>query len=303
MIDFLIAGGAVICAAVLLFFVFSLEPLFRKYNVETDKAVKLRVLQISDVHNSRFGKGQSKLSKIIENASPDVIFFTGDIIEDICGEKGCDGLEDGSPAKELIDIAVRTAPCFMVFGNHEAAIPERELLAEKLEECGVKMLQSEVAVLKKDSFEVVICGINDPMFFKPNQIYKRQNVIERLKNDYNRNSIETVIWRDKLKELADVKEEKRFTILLSHRPEEFKLYEELGYDIVFSGHAHGGQWRIPGIIEGVYAPHQGFFPKHAGGSYNLGKTVHIVSRGISKKRCPRIFNRPEICLVDIVGKE
>lgn len=95
-----------------------------------------------------------------------------------------------------------------------------------------------------------------------------------------------------------------FTILLAHRPEEITSYLDGAYDLILSGHAHGGQWRIPGILNGLYAPNQGLFPSYAGGQYFFDGTVFLVSRGLAREstRIPRIFNRPEVVVADLVPK-
>ena len=92
-----------------------------------------------------------------------------------------------------------------------------------------------------------------------------------------------------------------YTILLAHRPEELELYASLGFDLVLTGHAHGGQWRIPGVLNGLYAPDQGLFPRYAGGRYELDGTVMIVSRGLAREstRVPRFYNRPELVMIEL----
>ena len=92
-----------------------------------------------------------------------------------------------------------------------------------------------------------------------------------------------------------------FSVLLSHRPELVELYQEHDFDLVLCGHAHGGQWRIPEILNGLYAPNQGVFPKYAGGRYDFENQTMIVSRGLAREStlAPRIFNRPELVIVDI----
>ena len=99
------------------------------------------------------------------------------------------------------------------------------------------------------------------------------------------------------------KDSKRTRILIAHFPEQIDEYLKGNFDIVLSGHAHGGQWRIPGLIDGVFAPGQGVFPKYTAGVYMHGDTAHIVSRGLWKPSTliaiPRIFNRPELVFVDI----
>ena len=90
-----------------------------------------------------------------------------------------------------------------------------------------------------------------------------------------------------------------FTVLLAHRPEGIDEYAKWGIDLVLSGHAHGGQIRIPGI-GGVYAPGQGFFPKYTSGEYAVGDTTMIVSRGLGNSVLPlRVNDRPEIVIVTL----
>ena len=93
-------------------------------------------------------------------------------------------------------------------------------------------------------------------------------------------------------------------VLLAHRPENIKCYLQYPFDLIVSGHAHGGQWRIPGLLNGLYAPHQGLFPRYAGGRYDFDGATFLVSRGLAREstRVPRIFNRPELVIVDILPK-
>ncbi len=94
-------------------------------------------------------------------------------------------------------------------------------------------------------------------------------------------------------------------MLLVHRPENYADYRKYAFDLVLCGHAHGGQWRIPGILNGLYAPSQGLFPKYAGGYYNEESVPMIVSRGLARESTivPRFYNPPELVIVDLVGKE
>jgi len=94
----------------------------------------------------------------------------------------------------------------------------------------------------------------------------------------------------------------QFTLLLSHRPERIEDYLGYPFDLILSGHAHGGQWRLPGIVNGLYAPNQGLFPKYAGGRYDFEDTAFLVSRGLAREstKIPRVFNRPELVVVDLI---
>ena len=107
--------------------------------------------------------------------------------------------------------------------------------------------------------------------------------------------------KDTVKQLQALLDGERFSILLSHRPERVEDYAASGFDLVAAGHAHGGQVRIPGLLNGLLAPNQGLFPKYAGGLYDLGGTELAVSRGLSiNPLLPRVFNPPEIVVVEIL---
>ncbi len=94
-----------------------------------------------------------------------------------------------------------------------------------------------------------------------------------------------------------------YKILLAHEPQYLKSFESSGVDLALCGHAHGGQWRIPFTNIGIYAPGQGIFPRYCSGSYRRGKTTMIVSRGLGNSEFPlRLFNRPEIVVVDLKTK-
>ena len=214
-----------------------------------------------------------------------------------------------NPAYILLEGLVKIAPCYMVLGNHESNIPNINKLCEQIENFGIHVLHRQKNSDPDISTEIIInnetvliCGVDDPYLDRCEPCHKK-TLTERIFEDKNKNTPLITRWRERLtREYGDIANREVFTVLLSHRPEEFQLYRKLGFDAALSGHAHGGQWRLPPFINGVYAPHQGLFPKHAGGCYRYEKFVHIVSRGLSKKRMIRIFNRPEICLVRFIGE-
>ena len=92
-----------------------------------------------------------------------------------------------------------------------------------------------------------------------------------------------------------------FGTVSAQRCESLGDYAALGFDLVLCGHAHGGQWRIPGLVNGVYAPNQGILPPYAGGRYDAGGTTMIVSRGLARETTavPRIWNRPELVVAEL----
>jgi len=315
----ILIGGAGILAALLLAAAATDSRLaVRRHTVRCGKlTAPIRVAHISDLHESRFGDGQRQLIHELHAMKPDLIVITGDMIQDDDSDpREGSVITTDNPARPLLETAPKIAPCFMVLGNHESNIPRTDLLCDELDAFGITVLHRAhddepdmVEALELRGNAVYLCGADDP-YFDRRERPRHPSMAERMAEDRDRFGHGIVGWRRRLRhEYAQIAGDRRLTLLLSHRPEEFALYRELGFDAAFSGHAHGGQWRIPLLLNGLYAPHQGFFPKHAGGVYTYahtdaaGKFTHIVSRGLSKKRMVRIFNRPELWQVDFVPEE
>lgn len=305
--DILIYGGVIIAIAVLLMISLSLKLKIRRYTVLSDKVSRgFKAVHLSDLHESRFGEKQQKLLDTMRREAPDVIFVTGDMVEDGKAYEDQERImSEGNAALELLDELVKIAPVYMVYGNHESNIPGTDKLTSEIEALGVNIMHRN-GMICPDMVEeteicgnrLVICGADDPYFYKTEVRYRRRGIKERFREDKDTHGCGKDRWRQQLRtDFAEVGSEGRLTLLLSHRPEEHRLYRELGFDAAFSGHAHGGQWRLPPFINGIYAPNQGIFPTHAGGIYRYDGFTHIVSRGLSKKRMIRIFNPPEICVV------
>lgn len=230
-----------------------------------------RILQISDLHNKEFGESQSVLLRKIEKAQPDIIVVTGDLIDSRRTNVG--------KAMDFIRGAVKLAPVYYVTGNHEGLSGEYPDLEQQLIQAGVILLKNKLIELNYKGATINLAGINDPVY-------------EMMTGDYQGLS-EKLILEDLLE---GIKEDRldRYTVLLSHRPEFINTYTLYGIDLVFSGHAHGGQFRLP-FIGGVIAPGQGLFPKYTSGKYNRKNTTEIVSRGLGNSIIPlRVFNRPQI---------
>lgn len=231
-----------------------------------------RIAQISDLHNAEFGKENENLLSMLKECEPDMILITGDLID----SRRTDIKTGISFSKK----AAMIAPVYYVTGNHEARIEEYEELITGLENAGVHLLDNESVMVENSGDRITVTGMKDPSFV----------------TDYLFGDSETVA-KDILTEL--ISDEDIYTVLLSHRPELFETYVECGADLVFSGHAHGGQFRIP-FVGGLVAPNQGLFPKYDAGVYSKEGTDMIVSRGIGNSILPfRINNRPEIVLVEL----
>jgi len=227
-----------------------------------------KIVQISDLHNATFGKDQSSLIKKIQSAKPDAVFLTGDFIDS--------NRYDLSASLVLIDEIVKMSKVYFVTGNHEIASNKVEEITAALQDRGVNVLQNDSIEWEKDGSTIQIAGIDDPLS-EPTRHG------DEVTHDY----LESARLTDD------------FTLLLVHRPEYLSTYAEAEVDVVFAGHAHGGQVRLPGI-GGLYAPGQGWFPKVTEGIFDKGSSQMVVSRGLGNSNFPlRIFNRPELVVVTL----
>ena len=231
-----------------------------------------KVVQLSDLHNKSFGEEQSELVSKIEKENPDLIVFTGDLVDS--------NRYNENPSLTLMEKLVQLAPVYYVPGNHEWASGNFPSLEEKLKNIGVEVMRNTSAEISREIGEIQLIGIDDPI--NANGTYTERATAEKNIRD----SIEGL-------------EEEPFQILLSHRPEFFSLYQEYEFDLVFSGHAHGGQFRIP-FVGGLIAPNQGLFPEYTSGEHVSDNTAMIVNRGLGNSVIPvRVFNRPEIVVVTL----
>lgn len=237
----------------------------------------LKIVQISDLHNKMFGKDQYKLVSKINKEEPDIIAITGDTV-DIKKYKE-------QPALMLIDKISSIAPIYYVTGNHELSSGKFSSLEKELHERGVRILRNSKDIFEKNGNKIEIIGVDDPVA-KTNQQYNNEG--DTMSDELQKALIES--------------EQQNFKILLSHRPELISTYAKYNIDLIFSGHAHGGQIRLP-FIGGLIAPNQGFLPKYTSGRYNEGNSAMIVNRGIGNSIIPqRIFNRPEIIVAKLKKK-
>ena len=227
------------------------------------------IAQVSDLHNDNFGENQKNLISAIEESSPDMIVVTGDLIDS--------RKPDVEIAMDFIRQAMELAPVYYATGNHESRIPEEYgQLESQMIEAGVQVLRDQAIPIDP---QLQIIGLEDPDF-----------------NWYLAGEDAGSAIQEKLSGLL---EENLYTILLSHRPELFQAYSAAGPDLVFTGHAHGGQFRIP-FIGGIAAPDQGFFPEYSEGIHQHNSTTMVVSRGLGNSIFPfRLNNPPELVVVTL----
>lgn len=230
------------------------------------------ILQVSDLHNKSYGKDQQILLDNLSVLSPDIILITGDLVDR--------RRFDLEKAMTFVEGAVALAPVYYVSGNHEAWSGRYDEIRNALLEAGVVVLDNQRAQQERKGDTLHLLGLQDPAFQVSS--YREQWDASQVSSQLN-------TWQ----------ELEGYKILLAHRPELFHLYAESQMNVIFSGHAHGGQIRLP-FLGSLFAPDQGFFPAYTDGDYHQESTTMYVSRGLGNSIFPlRVHNRPELIMVTL----
>ncbi|MDR1309004.1 MAG: metallophosphoesterase [Deltaproteobacteria bacterium] len=256
---------------------FSVRLTTTEYIVRSSKiAAPVRLALITDLHSCYYGEGQKTLVNAINAAKPDLVLLAGDI---------CDDEISNENTETLLKAIADRYPCYYVSGNHEIWSGEVEAVKEMFRSYGVKVLSGETGSITVNGQTLNICGVDDPDITK-----------------YERGSL---AFSEQLSAVSAATENGYFTLLMSHRPELVVEYGKYSFDLIVSGHAHGGQWRLPLINAGLISPNQGLFPKYTSGVYQLENSELIVSRGLAREstRLPRIYNRPELVVITLESEK
>ena len=254
---------------------FSMKPV--SYTVRSDKLNEpVRIVFISDLHNCFYGgHDQSGLWDAIEEAKPDIVLFGGDVIDRSGGNRN---------ALRIMKMAAEKYPCAYACGNHENGRKDKSAFFKEVEKLGIPVLHGRYKDFTVKGQKIRVSGVVSASAWSKNG--------------------------SQLDKCCDSLSSDCYNILLAHEPQEFDEYiyaessRDADFDLILSGHAHGGQWRIPGILaQGLYAPDQGLFPEFTSGQRTSGNTTQIVSRGLARNLkmivLPRIFNRPELSVIEI----
>lgn len=241
-----------------------------RYELSSDKITdSLKLVVVADFHGCRYGGHSEEILRLITAEEPDIVLLCGDIYD------------DGLPfdrSDELVRQLADRWPAYYVSGNHEYWSGSIDSIKSRLTDYGVHVLGGTAESVTVGNDTLFIGGIDDPTY---------------LGADVIKNQAESIHFPPEC-----------FSILLSHRPELTGLFATIPVDLVVSGHAHGGQVRIPHLLDnGLIAPNQGLFPKYTFGVHRLNNgTSLVISRGLAKEstRVPRLFNRPEIVSVTVI---
>lgn len=250
------------------------------YDIKIDKVLNMesyKIAQISDFHNTNSARLKNKIISALKKNKPDIIVITGDLIDsrrtNIAG------------AKEFLEKLTAITTTYYVLGNHESRNENIQEIINTFSSTGVKILRNEKVKLQ-NSIELI--GLEDVNFSISEREQKYLSNPKVTLKEILKQNLENIHYKNDT-----------YTVLITHRPEFLSTYADCNMDIVLTGHAHGGQVRLPGI-GGLFAPEQGIFPKYTNGIHAEGKTTMIISRGIGNSKFPfRFNNRPEIVFVNI----
>ena len=249
------------------------------------------IVQVSDLQSASFGREQERLARAVSDAAPDVIVFTGDL-----ADRNHNNYEASLKAMERL---TAIAPVYYVNGNHEVALPETDIsqMYDEMEAMGVHMLAGRSEALCRGGDRLVLLGLSEETLYAAKGVRPGDSQPSRTDTAFD----EAVILQS-IESQAAALEPEDLAVLLVHEPQYLDAYAKAAegrLDLIFAGHAHGGQIRLP-FTDGLFAPGQGLLPKLASGMHRRGKTAMIISRGLGNSTFPfRVFNRPEIVVCQL----
>lgn len=223
-----------------------------------------RLCILSDLHCARYGEGQSDLVAAVEAGRPDAVLLLGDLF---------DQRVKNANTETLLSALAQRYPCYFIFGNHEHKSGDLPNIFALLRKYDIPVLAGTSALVAPG---IRVFGVDDLHGGRHRQLRQIEAAAAR-------------------------RSQEEFSILAVHVPNGVESYLRFGFDLMLSGHTHGGQIIVPGVFNGLYAPGQGFFPKYGGGRYDLGPTTLIVSRGLAQKPVwlPRFGNPPELAVISL----
>lgn len=284
--------GATVILGGAAFYKYETESLeITKYEIENEKIPKefdnFKIVQISDLHNKSFGKGNKRLLEKIDSQNPDIVVITGDLVE---GDN-----KNFDVALNLIDELLKKYKVYHIIGNHEQKSlikKHKELYKtyfDKLYKKNIVNLDNEKIRIKKDGKYINIYGLIIPLEYYPYFFKNYENKNMKLEQDFINNKLGE-INRDE------------YNILLAHTPFFFEDYEKYGVDLVLAGHVHGGIIRLP-KVGGLLSPNREFFPKYDFGKYIKNNTTMLLSKGLGgSKVLIRFACKPEIVSITLKSK-
>ncbi|MCR5521424.1 MAG: metallophosphoesterase [Lachnospiraceae bacterium] len=236
---------------------------------------KFRIVIVSDLHCTRFGKKNIRLIEKIKALHPDIMIVAGDVINGRA--------EDSEYAEEFFDALNQAGiKAYYTFGNHEQKL---SLIGEDIFDAYESNIGFHVTVLNNKTVSVD-GAIELKGLLIPLKMYRdRYCEIEK--------------YFDAVKLAGRFEDNGHYHILVAHDPTYAELYKEIDADLIIGGHLHGGIIRIP-FIGGIISPRHRLFPRRTRGMYDIGKSKLLVTSGVGWHALPfRFCNDPQICVLDI----
>jgi len=238
------------------------------YNIKNKKIDKnLKIMFLSDLHNRNL---VNKINDILKKENVDLIILGGDMIQD--------SLYESDNYIKLID-SLENETLYYIYGNHEEHMKLKDEYTSLIKTKKLVLLNNKHIKLSNN---IILYGLDSPQ--------------EKYLNFGKKALTKEYIFS----ELGEL-DSKRFNLLIAHNPLEFDSYVESNYDLVLSGHVHGGIIILP-FIGGLLSPDLTFFPKYYKGKYTKNNTSMIVSRGLgfSKKVPFRFLNSGEVVIINLM---
>lgn len=255
-----------------------------KVNIDHDRfpdIKPIRMVLLTDLHNTVYGKKNSTLLQSIHRLKPDCIMIAGDMIN---------GRVNETEESTLGFISKLTAdyPVYYANGNHEAKLRQNtSVYGRRYSKYVQGLLEQGVVYLENKSVTICIHGL-------PIQVYG----LDISMSYYTRASRE-VFSLENMTHIFEPPDSSLFSVLLAHNPVYFETYARWGADLTLSGHLHGGMIRLP-LLGGVVSPQLKVFPKYDKGKFSIGQKNMVVSAGMGGHSfMPRVGNPAELVLIEL----
>ncbi len=252
-----------------------------RYEIPAEVTAALRIVQLSDLHSREFASGNEDLIALVAEQNPDLIFLTGDMLN----RRGTE--EDLTPLCDLVARLGQIAPVYWSDGNHEIILQAtlEEDLQAALTRAGAVVLDGTWADVAVKGQALRIGGYYG--YYRTPHMTTDDPAVMEAENRF----------------FEEFEDTHRLKLLLCHIPTswvDWGYIDSCAVDVVFSGHYHGGQIRLP-VIGGLYAPYVGFFPPYTRGVFVGDRAVCVLSAGLgAEPGLPRICNLPEIVVADLI---
>lgn len=236
-----------------------------------DLEKSIRLVQLSDFHNTTFFPDNGIVINKIKHLEPDIIVITGDIINIWA--------PDEKIVFSFIKNLIAIAPVYFITGNHEYTYFKSNVFLEQMKSMPIHFLDNRASSITINNQTIHILGLSDYIkesIHNPEQFYANH-----------------------MASMINFQTETEFALVLVHRPKYVSTISSFNPDLILAGHTHGGQVSLP-FIGPLYLPEEGFFPQKIEKTFQSDNATVIVSNGLGNGQFPlRFLVNPEIILIEL----